>query len=430
MSYRFNQFCLRQQLDANLYLYTNFFNERQVLINSRYHNLLNDDIDSFIAGYPEESTQLIEEGFIVTAENDEFNTYLHQRINERKDTSMYHIIVNPTLDCNLNCWYCYEKRVKGSRIDETIIDGICKNIINSFSRIDFKCLKLSFFGGEPFLQWPAIKKIIEFASTFCNENHIELFLDFTTNATLIKKSYLDFLRNYACQFQITLDGNPSQHNKIKYFSKANIDTYQRTLDCIYAIQSYIPVSTVYVRINFDAETLRYFKTILDSLKKLDRKRTVVILKKIWQVDCADVDRHLINTALDELLNSGFIVDYYGQGGWCFADKDNQVTINYDGKIFRCTTIDVFDDSTALGILKSETGELIWNKERIKYLENDEISEKCKSCQMLPKCGGPCRKQMEMGMTNKCFLDDQGITLEEYAVTMLQINKVKQQVLSK
>ena len=74
MSYRFNQFCLRQQLDANLYLYTNFFNERQVLINSRYHNLLNDDIDSFIAGYPEESTQLIEEGFIVTAENDEFNT--------------------------------------------------------------------------------------------------------------------------------------------------------------------------------------------------------------------------------------------------------------------------------------------------------------------------------------------------------------------
>lgn len=428
MSYRFNQFCLRQQLDADLYLYTNFFNEKQVLVNSEYHTLLNENIDSFIATYPQQGNSLIKDEFIVTTQHNEFSDYLHRREKERKDTSIYHVIVNPTLDCNLNCWYCYEKRVKGSRIEDSTIDGIRKNIINKYSQISFKCLKLSFFGGEPFLQWPAIKRIVEFANAFCTENHVELFLDFTSNATLIKDSYLEFLRPYECQFQITLDGSPSQHNKIKYFSGGNIDTYKRTLDCIYNIQSHIPRSVVYVRINFDAQTLNDFSTILNSLKGLDRQRTVVILKKIWQVDCADVDSDLISDALDALLTAGFIVDYYGQGGWCFADMDNQVTINYDGKIFRCTTIDVFDDTTTLGVLDTDTGDVIWNKERIKYLENDAISERCKSCKMLPKCGGPCRKQMSMGMGDNCFLDDQGITLEEYAAIMLQINHVKQKLL--
>lgn len=33
--------------------------------------------------------------------------------NAIEDESTFELHVNPTLDCNFNCWYCYENHVKG-----------------------------------------------------------------------------------------------------------------------------------------------------------------------------------------------------------------------------------------------------------------------------------------------------------------------------
>ena len=44
------------------------------------------------------------------------------------DSSMYQLTINTTLDCNLNCWYCYENRISGSFLAEDVIEAIKKNI--------------------------------------------------------------------------------------------------------------------------------------------------------------------------------------------------------------------------------------------------------------------------------------------------------------
>ena len=62
-------------------------------------------------------------GFLIEDDIDEHSIIELMRQMELHDKSMYHLIINPTLDCNLSCWYCYEDRVKGSRISEEIING-------------------------------------------------------------------------------------------------------------------------------------------------------------------------------------------------------------------------------------------------------------------------------------------------------------------
>lgn len=58
-----------------------------------------------------------------------------------------------------------------------------------------------FFGGEPFLNFEGIRKILDFARTFCKTKDVVLLADFTTNATLIRKEHLEYLQDLKCFFK-------------------------------------------------------------------------------------------------------------------------------------------------------------------------------------------------------------------------------------
>lgn len=55
--------------------------------------------------------------------------------------------------------------------------------------------------------------------------------------------------------------------------------------------------------------------------------------------------------------------FHAQGLRLFCRKKNQVLFNYDGKIFKCTTISKFNDENALGKLDMISGKIHWNEEK-------------------------------------------------------------------
>ena len=63
--------------------------------------------------------------FIVEDSFDEYSNALAIKMATRLHKRTYNVIINPTLDCNLGCWYCYESHIKGSRISKNTIDAIC-----------------------------------------------------------------------------------------------------------------------------------------------------------------------------------------------------------------------------------------------------------------------------------------------------------------
>ena len=72
---------------------------------------------------------------------------------------------------------------------------------------------------------------------------------------------------------------------------------------------------------------------------------------MWQVDVDNISQALVLSTMEKLFKANFVVDYYGQGGVCLCDRKNEAVINYDGNVFKCTTIPKFDNEHALGHLE-------------------------------------------------------------------------------
>jgi uncharacterized protein len=87
---------------------------------------------------------------------------------------------------------------------------------------------------------------------------------------------------------------------------------------------------------------------------------------------------------------------------CYADSRNQLLINYDGNVYKCTARD-FSSTNRDGYL-NETGEVIWTKlTPSARIERKMSLSVCKTCAILPLCGGGCiQKIIEYQKDNECM----------------------------
>ena len=168
---------------------------------------------------------------------------------------------------------------------------------------------MSFFGGEPFLCYKGVKELLDYSKAFCENNDIELIADFTTNATLVSSKRIEYLKQFRCHFQITLDGWKENHNRIKVNNGAKIDAYSKTVEALRLINENIENRWIAVRINFDNNTLEYIDKIIDDINFLDRSKTYVILKKVWQMDTDKVNKKLLIEAIQKLFDNKFYILY-------------------------------------------------------------------------------------------------------------------------
>lgn len=429
MKYKKSRYQICQPIHSGVILCTSGLSNRHILLSSEIYTIYErGDIEKLEKSFPKIFQRLKEGQFIVEKDVDEKKKALLKIESNWEDKKMYQLIVNPTLDCNLSCWYCYENRVAKSSVDEETVRGIVKNIKSHFEVQPFTFLKLSFFGGEPFLKPLAIKTLVNEASLFCDSKSIKLLLDITTYAIVITKSLLEELRDHQCIFQITLDGNREQHNKIKFTENKSFEAYGATLKNIKRIQSAINNSFIAIRINFDEETLKGFDSILNDIDGLDRLKTKVILKKIWQVEDDKIDKQLVYDIISRLFKHNFVVDYNSQMGPCFADKKNEAVINFDGNVFKCTTISTFNEQTAFGHLDNSSGKIIWKEKQIESLNSQQVKKECLDCAYFPTCGGPCKMKClaEKNWTCSWLKDPDG--LKQQARTQFEIEYIKSKII--
>lgn len=425
-----NKYQVQVQIDDNYYLYYNAFSSKYLLLDDIKHK----QFQSYCTKEVQEINTdfydvLVNNQFLVPDDYDELSIVEYNILEEKMDTTMYNIVINVTLDCNLQCWYCYEHKIHGSNLKGDVLDGIRRNIILKYNQCRYQTLKISFFGGEPFLNFNGIKEILCFAKSFCEGKDIKLMADFTSNATLIKQNYIDYLKGFSCDFQITLDGNRDSHNKVKHLK--GIDTYGSTLGNILRISDGIPQSRIFVRINYDKTTLEHIEEILEDIDFLDRKRHSIILRKIWQVKSSDIPHDLLIDAIQKIMDHGFFVDCYAlsNDGVCFAERMNQVLINYDGKIFKCSTIDSFDDKNALGHMDTGTGQISMNKNKTSQILSLKGKGKCLHCALFPSCLGPCNKKVKSSQDKSCILDELGLSLKEFIMYNFKISLLYENIYS-
>lgn len=108
-----------------------------------------------------------------------------------------------TQACNLQCVYCYEEKVGGHMEEKTAfqaVDWLLGHAGNS------KKIYISFFGGEPFLNFPLIKKVVAYARERVGALDKVVTFNITTNATLLDEEMILFLREYDVHVLVSMDG--------------------------------------------------------------------------------------------------------------------------------------------------------------------------------------------------------------------------------
>lgn len=429
-----NYFQLAEEVNPGIFLHYNTFSNEFILLGKDKHDIYEKNTPSFLKeNHTELYNKLLDGGFIIPEDCDETEIVKYTKRVMQFDSTMYQVMINTTLDCNLRCWYCYEDLISGSKLTTEVIEAIKKNIDFEYEKVPYKILKVSFFGGEPFMNFEGIKDILDYAKYFCIINNVRLIADFTTNATLITEEHINYLKDFRCHFQITLDGDRETHNKVKKDNlNPDVDTYQQTLNVLQSINSEIEERWVAVRVNFNNKTLEKIDEIIDDINFLDRKTSHVILKKVWQVDKEKVDKIAIHNSIQKFFDNKFLLDYYimPKGCVCFAERNRHTLFNYDGKVFKCSTICSFNDHNSLGKLDLTTGQVSWDLSKYSNWFKDITQEECITCKWFPACMGVCNRQLLVRRDEKlCTFDAMNMDTKEYLMYSFKYHMLQHELYS-
>lgn len=365
-------------------------------------------IDNIEPIHPTLFQALRERNMIIEDETDEIKSQIERWKEEYDNPERCTILLLPTLDCNMRCWYCYEKHIAGSKMNEDTIQRICRFIYNKTQDVQLKELHISWFGGEPLLHFnKVVLPILQYAKSTCDQQNIKLTTHFTTNGVLlterIRKTLLNLHLEEPPAFQITLDGNREKHNETRYMHN-NTPTYDIIIENIKATIK--DGMTVLNRFNYtgqNIDTLIDIPKEYDNLTEEEKMRLHFDFQQVWQESNNKESRKKALEIASIFQGSGFhiSIDKKYNKQHCFEDSINHYSINYDGSVYKCTGKDIQPEIKE-GIL-NENGEIEWNDRHYRRMKMRYGNDFCKSCLIFPICHGGCSQlALETPNNDRCL----------------------------
>lgn len=414
--------CVKKENGAFIY---NSFNNVYVAISLKlckdFENL---ELDAFAHTYPNAFQQFKEVGMIIPENMDELALIRYKNKKATFASRELRIVVYPTQDCNLKCWYCYENHVPNTRLTKEISERIEKFVSKEIERNSFDKLHVTFFGGEPLTDFNTI------AYPLCKalKNKVEgvgkeFTCFFVTNGSLIKEDTIEKLKKIQPNLQITIDGNKEQHDKVRIWKDKDKPTFEHIMWAIHKLTAEIDKKYfITLRINYDNNTLLGADDILDQIKNIDPTKIFIHFERVWQTmnDVSKDQIKLLLNTMEKFIKAGFVVNqgaFRGLPYSCPSEMNNFVVINYDGTIHKCNGR-TLTAKTKYGIL-SDDGILELNESLVakRIGKSTFEQQECLKCKMLPMCMGPCsQKLLEHGgkwTKGICTLNSIDTSLSDY-----------------
>jgi len=340
------------------------------------------------------SQWLLDHQFLVEENKDEVEQILKKNRSEVFGDG-YHLILNPTQECNFRCWYCYERHPVG-HMSAITIERIKQFVNWLVEKRKIKGFNLGWFGGEPLLYFYEIvyPLAIHFKNLFSRLN-LPFYQGITTNGYCIDRKMIKKFNEIDLRhFQITLDGDRETHDQTR--NQQGKPSFDKILQNIIDVCKYLPKSELQLRINYTNEIIsKDFTAILEPIPQCLRYQIRIDFQRVWQTKvCSEKLNDDITKNISGLRNMGFSMSHNNffsvkRTHLCYADRFNYAHINYDGKVYKCTARDYTDDQS-VGEL-TDGGVIQWKSDIIEkmYSKANFENEKCMKCRRLPICGGPC-----------------------------------------
>jgi uncharacterized protein len=378
----------------------NSFSQKVIFIEETLKDILqaavHENIDALSEVHPTFYEYLIKQEFIIENEIDEVDKVKKLTKFHDENINSFLLTINPSMNCNFKCWYCYETHVKNSRLNDDMINRINLFITKTANKEGMKHFSLSFFGGEPLLYFKKeVTPIIDTYVDACRTKGLTPDLYFTTNGYLINDELIAYFKNknITSGFQITLDGYKEQHDLVRYVS-ANKGSYEVIIKNIKLLIT--NKFNVRLRVNYTDKNISNTHLIANEFndlpKDLKQKYLLMDYHRVWQDEKIDNTFDVVDENINKIVNSGVnVTSAYSPNNVkhsCYADKRNSAVINYNGDLFKCTARD-FTTIKRAGYLSDE-GDLVWENNYLERRMNAKFNNKpCLTCKIMPLCNGGC-----------------------------------------
>ena len=131
-----------------------------------------------------------------------------------------HVTLMVSGACNLRCKYCYtglqidkhDEALMSEDVARQAVQLICRHITDRHHSIG-----LTFFGGEPLLNFPLVRAMIHHVEAKAIELGKTPFFTLTTNGTLLTPEIIEFLEAHRCVILVSLDGPQQVHDAVRVF---------------------------------------------------------------------------------------------------------------------------------------------------------------------------------------------------------------------
>lgn len=357
---------------------------------------------------------LLERGYFFENKGDEDRTIRREFANfrEERESSDIQLLLIPTYGCNLACTYCYEHGISGKAgiMTKETADAFFDYANTNFTDKMRKPF-ITLFGGEPLVNSPYQREIIEYIIDKCVEFDYEIAA-VTNGFDLI--DYIDILKKAKIrEIQVTLDGSRDVHN-VRRGTANGKGTFDRIVSGVEKlVENKIPIN---LRAVVDRENML---DLVNLAKFLDEKGWLDLGQDLFKThlgrnyelfECYAKPQHLMTQAelwgeysklckeypiLEKFHRPGFkgirhLVDtgelYMASFDTCPAAKTEWV-FDYKGDIYGCTA-SCGREELKLGTFYPEVNldrKLVgeWQKRNVLTID------KCKDCQYNVVCGGGC-----------------------------------------
>lgn len=305
-------------------------------------------------------------------------------------------------DCNLNCKYCYYHKQNKSIPREMSFD-VARAAIEMFANLESskssEVMPVTFFGGEPLLYFPLIKKIVSHYEEF--PTSIPLSWHICTNGTLLNEEILTFFDEKKIQIYLSLDGDKGVHD-LNRTTLGGIGTFDFILPLLpelvrqnAKIEMVITPGTadrVYESWNFLVQT--GFNEIISAIDFNGKwsEESFLQLKREYQKIGSILAQESNNpkkikfSILSDKINMLLSENTYLKGSCSLGDRG--FVIDPLGEIYPCTR---FADGTKNNPWSIGNLSIGLNTEKIRTIQKTRFEQKeiCRECPIKMKCLGYC-----------------------------------------
>jgi len=348
---------------------------------------------------PELINSLYNSNIILDETENEINMLHYDYHKDKYDDSFISLVIYATLKCNFNCHYCYEKHKNTSMSDEKF-DILKQFLIKESATRKFIATRWS--GGEPLLVWKKIYNTSLEIIDACKKNNCNYISSIVCNGYLLTETILDeMLSVHINSIQITLDGNPENHNRVR-FLKDGTGTFDRILQSIEMASKRMKVI---LRLNIDKNNIHQFDELFEILSKskINKSNVRIFCKPVVctiaripenplfsHEEFYSVEKKLIESATKNDLIYSFHWGVKSRKTRCVYHTLTGFLADPELNLFRCPIYIGGDLEHKVGHIDNQGLHITNREEYLKTLSYSPFDlQECKECKVLPICNGKC-----------------------------------------